>query len=141
MLFRENGQAVIFFIFPVFSGDVVGAGGAAVNEDFFADAACLEIRFYFIRVEQIGFRHTSYLSRPMSTAVAEWVIAPTAILSTPHCAMAETLFKVILPEASSKRFSAFASHFISHLDGVIELPLAHIVQKYDIDAGDFQNVI
>ena len=38
-------------------------------------------------------------------------------------------------------FFAFAAHPVVHLNGVIELPLAHIVEQYDIDAGDFQNVV
>jgi len=40
-----------------------------------------------------------------------------AILSTRHCAMAETLSRVMLPDASRNGFLFFSAHFVSHLDG------------------------
>jgi hypothetical protein len=36
---------------------------------------------------------------------------------------------------------AFAAHFISHFDGVFELPLAHIIEKHNVNSGYLKNMV
>ena len=67
----------------------------------------LVFRFFRRVVHDFEYRildspRSPYLSRPMSTAAAECVIAPMAIRSTPQWAISETLLRLMLPEASSR---------------------------------------
>ena len=40
-----------------------------------------------------------------------------------------------------QRLFAFTSHLVPHLNCVVELPLPHIIQQHDINAGNLQDVV
>ncbi len=62
----------------------------------------------------------------ISTARAEWVIAPDEIKSTPVAAIAAIVSRVTLPEASSGTLPA------GHLNGFFHICKAHIIKHDDI---------